>query len=207
MIVIACLAAFFLCSRVAFVGRRAPAGAGRALALLCFLVLFSACQSATSDEERYQTVEKKLMASVSDLTKIPTKVELTNQPYIKGKIAVFQALEKKAAYETGVYLMQPSYFREMKDNYATTPEEVGTVALVNCKTVQKGVYKSDNGREYPAMVEDCDLTMIDRSKAAVVFKKSFEKTPTEDRRVTGNFVVTQSAQSDVLEFLNSLPRR
>ena len=177
-----------------------------AFVLLSLLVLFSAC-SAKSDEEKFQDAEKKLMASVHELTKVPSKLEPTSEPYIKGKIAVFQTLEKKAAYETGVYLMQPSYFREMKDVYATMPEEVGTVASVDCKTVQKGLYKSDDGREYPATVEDCNLTMIDRSKSAVIFKKNFAKTPTEDRRVTGNFVVTQSAQSDVLEFLKGLPRK
>jgi hypothetical protein len=179
----------------------------RTLAFLVFsFLLLSGCSTKT-DEEKFQDVEKVLMASVSDLTRVPAKVELTADPYIQGKIAVFQALEKKAAYESGVYLMQPLYYREMQDNYATKPEEVGTVALVNCKTAQKGVYKGDDGQEYPAMVEECELTLIDRPKDAVVFKKSFETTPSEQKRTYGNSVITQSSQSDIVEFLKSLPKR
>lgn len=177
-----------------------------AIALLSVVVLFIAC-AEKSDEERFQEVEATLMASVSDLTEIPATEELTNEPYIKGKLAVFQALEKKGSYVKGdTYLMQPSYYREMKDNYATKPEEVGTVALVNCQTVQKGTYTLGD-KETPAMVEDCDLTLIDRSKAAVIYKKRFEKTPAEEKRAYGDSVITQSAQSDVSAFLAGLPKR
>jgi hypothetical protein len=173
--------------------------------LTCFIVV-SAC-ATKSDEEKYQDVEKALMTGVSDLTHIPSKVQLANEPYIHGKIAVFQALEKKAAYESGVYLMQPLYYREMQENYAAKPDEVGTVALVNCMTTQKGVYKSDEGKEYPAMVEDCDLTMIDRSKEAVICKKQFETTPSDERRAIGNSVSKQSSQSEIAAFLKGLPKR
>jgi len=45
------------------------------------------------------------------------------------------------------------------------------VALVNCQTSQKGVYKAADGKELPALVEDCEVTLIDRSKDSVIFKK------------------------------------
>jgi hypothetical protein len=175
------------------------------VALSLFLVV-CACTMKT-DEEKYQDVEKALMAAVSELTTVPPKVALTSEPYVHGKIAVFQALEKKAAYEAGVYLMQPLYYREMQDNYATRPEEVGTVALVNCQTSQKGVYKADDGKEYPAMVEDCDVTIIDRSQQAVVFKKQFEATPTDERAAIANSVSKQSSQGDIAAFLKGLPKK
>lgn len=179
---------------------------GSILIVPLLLMTLMACATKT-DEEKYQDAEKSLMAAVSDLTKRPAKEELTTAPYVQGKIAVFQALEAKAAYEEGVFLMQPLYFREMQSNYATKPDEVGTVALVACKTSQRGVYKSDEGKEYPAMVEDCDLTLIDRTKMAVVYKKQFEATPEEQRAAIGNSVSKQSSQTQIAEFLKGLPRK
>jgi hypothetical protein len=57
------------------------------------------------------------------------------------------------------------------------------------------------------MVEDCELTIIDRSKQAVIFKKTFEATPSEQRMVIANSVSKQSSQSDIAEFLKSLPKK
>ena len=176
------------------------------MAALCLLALLAGCATKT-DEEKFQDAEKALMASVVELTKIPAKVALVSDPYVQGKIAVFQALEKKAAYEEGVYFMQPIYFRELQDNYATKPDEVGTVALVNCQTKQKGVYQGSDGKESAAMVEDCELTLIDRSQQAVVFKKSFEATPEDERIAIANSVSTQSSQTEIAAFLKGLPKK
>ncbi|MDQ6787400.1 MAG: hypothetical protein M3033_11395 [Acidobacteriota bacterium] len=184
-------------------------------AVVLFLSMWLAgCAGEQNPDEKFEGIKEKLMASVGDLTRIPTQVELTDQPYIKGKIAVFQELEpvqfsgtKSSSAANKLYVLQNSYFREMQESYATTPEEVGTVALLDCQKLQKGVYKTDSGREYPAEVEDCNLTMVDRSKQAVIFKKKFEKTPSDERRAMGNFVGTQSAQEDVLQFLKGLPRK
>jgi hypothetical protein len=178
-----------------------------AFGLVIIVALLTACSGSYSDDEAFRVINKTLMASAPDLTRIPSKVELATSPYIKGKVAVFQSLEHlKDANGGNKYFMQPSYYREMKESYAATPGEVGTVALLNCKVLQKGIYKSDDGKEYPAKVEDCELTMIDRSKTAVVFKKLFEKTPSEDRKVYTDSVMTQTSQGEVLQFLKGLPR-
>ena len=181
---------------------------------LAMVALFLSAWLSGCDSERYRAeekfaaVQKKLMVSVNDLTKIPPQVELVNEPYIKGKIAVFRALEKKGNnVKDKTYFMEIFYFREMEESYAAAPEEVGTVALLDCQMRQKGVYKTDDGKEYPAQVEDCELTMIDRSKPAVIFKKMFEKTPSEERRAIGNSVLRQSAGEDILQFLKGLPRK
>lgn len=159
-------------------------------------------------EEKFSGISKKMRASVDDLTRVPPNVELTGEPYIKGKIAVFQVLGKKADNpKDKTYFLQNYYFREMGESYATAPEEVGTVALLDCKTLQKGAYKTSDGRERPAMIEDCELTMIDRSKPAVIFKKKFEKTPSEEATAYGNSMALQSAQTDILQFLKGLPKR
>ncbi len=175
-----------------------------ALALILMVLFVTACDSRYSEEAKFDEIQKKLMA-VPDLTKIPASTQITNEPYLNGKIAVFQSLQKGDIPLT--YFMQPSYYREMQDKYATTPEEVGTVALIDCKVLQKGVYKTEDGKEYPAMVEDCNLTLIDRSKQAVIFKKAFEKTPAQDRSTRGDFVVTQTSQDEILAFLKGLPKK
>lgn len=177
--------------------------------VLFLAICFSGCRSQSPDE-KFEGIKDKLMASASDLTKVPAQTELTDQPYIKGKIAVFQALDAVQMGGTGVnkvYVLQNLYYRDMPEIYAAAPEEVGTVALLNCQTVKKGVYKTNSGSEYPAEVEDCDLTLIDRSKPAVIYKKKFEKEPSDERRVTGNFVGRQSSQEDVSQFLKTLPRK
>ena len=76
-----------------------------------------------------------------------------------------------------------------------------------CLTTQKGVYKSDDGKEYAAMVEDCELTMIDRPKEAVIFKKQFETTPSDERRAIGNSISKQSSQTEIATFLKGLPKK
>ena len=185
----------------------------KSVRLAAAALFMSALLSGCGDSERYKAEEqfapinKKLMASVGELTSIPAKTELVAEPYVKGKIAVFQARGSKgAAARDNTYFMQIAYFRELEEFYATTPEEVGTVALLHCKTTQKGVYKTDDGKEYPAEAEDCELTMIDRSKSAVVYRKMFEKAPSQERKAYGNSMLRESAQTDVLKFLKSLPR-
>lgn len=178
---------------------------------LAAVVLFmSASLSGCGDTERYRAEEKfgpinkKLMASAGELTSVPAKTEVAAEPYVKGKIAVFQAFGTKGNAPN--YVMQIAHFRELEEFHATTPEEVGTVALLNCKTTQKGVYKTDDGKEYPAEAEDCELTMVDRSKSAVVYKKMFEKAPSQERKAYGNSMLRESSQTEVLQFLKGLPR-
>jgi hypothetical protein len=176
-----------------------------AVVLLCVLTLFSACDSQRyRDEDDFQIVQKRLMASVTELTQIPSDIQLTDEPYITGKLALFQRGDHVGG---SAYSTQMAHFRELKESYAATPEEVKTVVLLDCRMVQKGVYRTDDGQEFPATVEDCQLTMIDRSRAAVVYRKRFEKTPQQDRKVVRNMVLAESAQTDVLQFLKALPRR
>ena len=187
--------------------------------ILTTVIIFLLIGLAACDRERYRAEEKfsearkKLMAAAGDLTKIPARVEPTGEPSIKGKIAVFNkgraAVHKSELKGDGAadYYMNPLYFREMGETYAAAPEEVGTAAVVECRTQQKGVYKTEDGRELPATVEDCELTLIDRTTPAVVFRRKFEKAPSPERKAVGNTVATQSAQEDVSQFLKVLPRR
>lgn len=182
-------------------------------AILFLIIGLAGCdvnfEKSLNEQEKFAEVEKKLMVSVNDLTRVPPHVELVGEPFVKGKIAVFSELEKKQ-WDTSKgkkYIMPINSFRELEDIYAATPEEVGTIALIACRKLQKGVYTTDDGREMPAEVEDCELTLIDRSKQTVVFKKMFEKEPSDTRRVYANSVGNQSSQFDIEQFLKGLPRK
>ena len=153
-------------------------------------------------EEQFTPIRKSLSAVEDKLTAIPAKTELAPHPSIKGKIVVFNRKNKLGKYEQANY-----YYRELIEIYATKPDEVGTVALLDCNETQKGFYKTAEGKEYPALVEDCGLTIIDHAKAAVIFRKLFEKTPAATQKVSkSGSVFSQSAFEDVTAFLKGLPR-
>ena len=184
-----------------------------AMVPLLLSVLLLGCDSERyAAEEKFAAVQKKLMMSVNDLTKIPPQVELANEPYIKGNIAVFkqngvsQVMGKKGNNGTdNVYSMDNYYFHEMGESYAVAPEEVGTIALLDCRMVDKGVYRTNHGREYRAKTEDCELTMIDRAKAAVILRKKFEKTRSAESKAYGNSILQQISAADILQYLKGLP--
>jgi hypothetical protein len=177
------------------------------LALLASACLFGCNNERYRAEEQFGGVRKSLMAAVKELTSVPAKMELTDQPSIKGKIAVFTRTKLKSGYVNGgAYATDIFYFQGLNEVYASKPEEVGTVALLDCQTTDKGVYQTEDGKEFPAEVEDCELTMIDRSKAAVVFKKMFVKDPSAERKTTGKSVLRQTTHLDILPFLKGLPR-
>jgi hypothetical protein len=73
--------------------------------------------------------------------------------------------------------------------------------------VNKGVYKTDDGRQYPAKTEDCELRIIDRSKQAVIPRKKFEKTPSAESKAYGNSIQQQSSAVDILQYLKGLARK
>lgn len=159
-------------------------------------------------QNKFEEVRKKLMPSVVDLTRLPPNVELTSEPYIKGKIAVFEAKENSGNnLKDKTYFMDNYYFREMGESSAVAPEEVGTVALLDCRKVNKGVYTTNDGREYPAETIDCELTMIDRSIPAVIIRKKFEKTPSAESKAYGNSMQQQGSGKDIVQYLKGLPRK
>lgn len=166
------------------------------------------CGSATP-EEKFAGVQKTLMASVSDLAKVPT-AKADSEPYIAGRIAVFNKAKiasKERDADGKAFFMTPLYYRELGEAYAEKPEDVGTVAIVNCDSLQKGVYTSQDGKQYPAEVEDCELTLIDRAGQKVILVRKFEKTPSDERRAYGNGVIRETSQDEVVQFLKGLPRK
>jgi hypothetical protein len=176
------------------------------VAAVFFIAVLGCSKSSDSARKRAESKEavEKLNAVANDFAKLPPKEQLTNEPYIKGKIVVVRQNDGGKPY---VNNMDNKQFGE---TYANTPEEVQTVALLSCTKTQRGVYRTKENppRELPAYSNDCDLTLVDRTIPAVIFKKRFEGTVEETTSVTANTKeIIKYAEHDIREFFKSLPRK
>jgi hypothetical protein len=176
------------------------------LITIIFIIVVLGCSDKEGEQKRKETKEamEKLSAVAGDLAKLPPKEQLTNEPYIKGKVVMVRQNEGGKPY---VNNMDNGQFGE---TYARTPEEVQTVALVNCSKTQKGNYRTNENppRELPAFSTDCNLTLIDRTIPAVIFKKRFEAKLDEKAGVTAQTKEVNSyAEHEMSDFLKALPRK
>ena len=160
-----------------------------------------------TDEEKKRDADRregpaKMAAARKDFSQKPAKSELVQQPYIKGKIVNLSSVN---GGEFGY-----SDAGELRAITASVPEDVGTVILQECKSVQKGMYRTQDNppREIPAMAMDCEVTIIDRSLASVIYVKRFQGKPTEEVRVgETQDKVTAGATQEINAFLASLPKK
>src|SRR5215203_6743651 len=136
------------------------------------LIIVLGCNDKEEEAQRKRDKEaaENLRIHAAELAKLPDKTQLTDEPYIKGKMAIVRRDDGKS-----FYMFDPDLAR-YGDDYARTPEEVQTVVLRVCQRTQKGVYKTNENppRELPAFATDCDVTIVDRSIQAVIFKKHFD---------------------------------
>jgi hypothetical protein len=158
---------------------------------------------AGGDRERAEAL-RKLNERVADLAKIPGKTQIAPEPYIKGKMVLISR-------GSGKQYVDPASFNTFQSVYARAPEEVQTVVIQDCEESRRGSYrtKEDPPRDLPAMSTDCDLTIVDRTLDAVIFKKRFESKIDENAKVlsTTKSIQATSAFNDITAFLNSLPKR
>lgn len=140
--------------------------------VIVLVIVVPGCSAKGKEAKRHQDKEaaENLRAHASELANLPKRVQQTEEPYIKGKFAIVRKDNDKSFY------MYDPDLATYGDTYARTPEEVQTVVLRVCQRTQKGVYKTNENppRELPAFVTDCDITIVDRSIPAVIFKKHFD---------------------------------
>lgn len=158
-------------------------------------------------EEQVERIKKL----IPDFASLPRRTQLANPPYLKGKLIVLAhtAEDKIAQLRTYSYL---------SDINAGSPEEVTTVVLLNCRKVRAGtfvVYSTLqtiydlNNKRIPGFTQFCDLTIIDRTIPAVIYKKTFQGKPpgtdvslsNSDKEVLGNEPV-----EEIKTFLSGLNR-
>jgi len=176
------------------------------LAIAVLLATILGCNDKERQARRQQDKEAaaKLRAAASDLANLPDKTQLTDEPYIKGKLAIVRKDNDRSFY------MYDPDISSYGDTYARTPEEVQTVVLRVCQRTQKGVYRTQENppRELPAFATNCDLTIVDRTIPAVVFKRRFEAKLREESVATANTQQVEAhAGYEIDEFLKSLPRK
>ncbi len=174
-------------------------------AALLFVLL--GCGKTEEEKQRDKARQErpaKFAAARLDLARKPAKTALVNDPFIKGKVVV---LESTDGAEPHYAYFPPPEFASLE---AMTPEEVGTVVLKECRSTQKGVYRTTENppREVPAIAIDCDVSLIDRQAGAVYFVKRFEGKLSEQASIsTTSNSVAKGPTDEINKFLGALPKR
>jgi hypothetical protein len=149
----------------------------------------------------------------ADFVKLPAKVQLTKEPYIKGK-AAFYVNDIKVGEKDSLWILNNDFAgsstidEKVKDIKAKTPEEVQTVVLRNCKQYKKGDYIA-GGRMIPGYNWNCQITIVDRSIPAVIFRKPFQGLLANEVQIrsTDTKIEAYIPYTEIAEFLGKLPRK
>ena len=115
----------------------------------------------------------RLQARLEEFSQVPPREQLTDQPYIKGRVLV---VTRKPDVPFLQMTQEPYYYLSDRatELLAQTPEQVGTVVVMNYSKEQAGSYKLVEGSgSVSAYREVCELTFIDRSIPAVIHRKTF----------------------------------
>jgi hypothetical protein len=183
-------------------GRFIPSASS--LILILLPVMFTGCGAGAGGNKERGEALRKLNERVAELAKVPDKTQLASEPYIKGKMVLISR-------GSGRQYVDPASFNTFESVYARSPEEVQTVVIQDCVESRKGTYRTNENppRELPALSTDCDVTIIDRTQEAVIFKKRFESRVDENAKVLGttNTVHASTAFHDITAFLSALPRK
>lgn len=149
-----------------------------------------------------------LIMKDAEYSQIPATTNLTKQPYIKGKIRILSKDPGEPGYRG--YDLKIS-----EDRLAKSPDEVGTIVLLDFKKTRFGTYQEvmpSNG-DKPARVNGyfwtCDMTVIDRTIPAVIYKETFKGDKPDQwvssDKATADSVNGAKPESSIIYFLNSAP--
>ena len=197
---------------------KAKASSLRSVALaLCALLLAglggSGCRllpGQAAEESR-----RRLREQVPQFAQIPERAQLTDQPYIRGRLLV---LSKRPSNSYHVLENDQMFWhgdaQSIREVMAESPEQVETVALLSYRYESVGRYRvpdrSGTDRLVNADVEICELILIDRSIPAVIHRRDFRGTdplPTRSIREDEHQVIQEAPTQEARVFLASLPRR
>jgi hypothetical protein len=178
---------------------------------------FNRAENANSARQMADLQNRQRFAS-SEFSQPPQRVQLTDQPYVRGKLLILNRRESSESFS----LSDLSAYGNFMEIRAETPEEVGTVVLLHYKKQRAGTFVIEGqGRSVPGYVWVCDLTMIDRSIPAVIYRRTFRgaeagtevaQAGSPSRRQglipqDATEVVGEEPHREVANYLISLPRR
>jgi hypothetical protein len=163
-------------------------------------------------------LEAAFGAKQDEFTTVPVKAQLTNAPYILDKAAFYlkdvkfgekdagwsplNASDGAASAPIKVHLLE-----------ADTPDKVGTVVLIACSQYKIHDYEVYNGtvveRTIPAYNRSCELTVIDRTIASVIYRKKFSSELDKHQLISGDTsaITAPIPYSDIYGFLEGLSQR
>ncbi len=178
------------------------------------LIAFGAILSCTKQEppekakEEYQ---QRLRARNDEFVKMIDNLNLSPEPFIKGKIAVIV----KTINENKEFSMEynPSKFVSLitADLLAKNEAELGSVIMINCKANSLGFYKDINAPTFDGspgkevFMYPCDFFIIDLSVGQTITKRYFPSNQLVGNRITVKDE-TRPIES-MMKYLNDLPRQ
>lgn len=183
----------------------------------------STAANSAADSERskkfYEIYEKR-----AELGSAPKTVQLTTEPYLKGKVLFLKTRKSQPPNIVNPPPVldkyspppPPSDADQMKDILASSLDEIGTIVLIEdelyedgCSEVDKSLYTTEGGKPVIGSAQVCEVTIIDRSIPAVIFKKKFEG-KLKDKAVMREdrgYVLAKVETKEIYDFLASLPRK
>jgi hypothetical protein len=124
------------------------------------------------------------------------------QAYLKGKIIPVNKTENKI---DDIYYSLPEGLR------ATKPEDVGTIVWLDwgedkvghyCSEYIPGCFSSDD----PAIVNTCDVTIIDKSIPAIVVERNFRGSD-PPQKTKGGGASGSMPTEEIVDYLQNLPKK
>lgn len=173
------------------------------LALFCTGCQLFGGSSAQKDRDRLQ-------ASLEEFSKLPGE-QITDQPYLKGRVLV---VTRKPDMPFLTMDQEPLPYPDderAKELLAQTPEQVGTVVVLNYSKEKVGTYKIVEGSGgVNAYREVCELIVIDRSIPAVIHRKTFrgrDPASTTSIRETQGEILTSVDITELRSYIMKLPSK
>ena len=171
----------------------------------------SSSQSQKSEKDKLLEKEKAFDTKKEQFTKLPEKVQLTQEPYLRGKLVYLTQSGNYWDFQNNLGSGDRGgiHQKKIKDLIAQAPDEVTTVVLKpQCQSVRKGDYKV-SGKTVPSFIEKCELTIIDTTIPAVIYRKKMEgKLDGEETVMAGSVeVVGRVYDEEIYTYLASLPRK
>lgn len=146
-------------------------------------------------------LDTKFASARSNFASKPSRISLVEYPFLKGKVVMIGSTDGgETAYQR---------IPELADLEAGTPDEVGTVILKECRSTQKGVYRTAENppREIPAIAMDCVISLIDRGSDVIYFSRMFEGKPNNEAPLSKvSTSVAMAPEVEIKKFLTELPR-
>ena len=183
---------------------------------LIYPVVMASLLSAGCAEE--VTEQDRMRAAVPELASLPAREDTAAGAYLNGRVAVLQSVDTtrsgwvpEGGYD--LYLPLSQYDDRGADILATSLEEVGTVARLDCADTEATSYDEQGGTlAAVATREVCDMTLVDLSIPAVVNRHQFmgaqpAEVVTVDAASPLTVLSNPVSMTEVLAYLESLPRR